>query len=280
MDALSELTQADQLAAELLRTGGARVDAVVWTDGSVKWDAYDAIVIRSTWDYHLQPERFLYWLETLEKSGAKIFNPLSILRWNIDKHYLLDLRARNIQIPRTVILETGQTFHFEQIRAAFAIDEVVVKPAVSASAWETKRISLAKFSSQDLEWIAELLMRKTLIIQEYMPEVSLEGEWSFLFFGALFSHAVVKRPAKGDFRVQEELGGTYSLEIPPERLVEQALEVVRTIKEPLLYARIDAVVRNEQLYLMELELVEPALFFDVSPASANAFCERLAAIFK
>jgi glutathione synthase/RimK-type ligase-like ATP-grasp enzyme len=278
MDTLPELHQADQLAAEALRAEGALVDPLVWTDESVRWHEYDVIVIRSTWDYHLKAGEFMRWLDTIEKSGAKVFNPLSIVRWNLDKHYLLDLKARNIEIPRTLMIERGKTLDYEKVRGTFSGDEVVIKPSVSASAWETRRISLSEPSSQDREWIAALHSQKSLIVQEYMPEIIKEGEWSFLFFGPEFSHAVVKRPASGDFRVQEEWGGTYSLERAPEGLVEQAVEVIRTIKDPLLYARIDAVARKERLYLMELELVEPALYFDVNPASAKAFCERLADI--
>ena len=280
MAGLEELMPADRLAAEALRAKGALVDAVVWTNSSVVWSDYDAVVIRSPWDYHLQPRQFLVWLETLERSGTRVFNPLSILRWNLDKHYLLDLKARNIQIPRTMFIEPGDSLDVERVREIFSDEEIVVKPAISASAWETRRIRLSDLSSEDLDWMSGLRPQNCLILQEYMPEVRTEGEWSFIFFGTAFSHAVVKQPAGEDFRVQEEWGGTSMLERPSLRHIESAREIIRTIHEPLLYARVDAVVRNGELYLMELELVEPALYFDAMPPSADAFCERFDAIFQ
>ena len=121
-----------------------------------------------------------------------------------------------------------------------------------------------------------LLGSTGVMIQEFMPEIAGDGEWSVMFFGEQFSHAVKKHAADGDFRVQEEHGGRYRLESnPPATMIRQAHDVLATIKEALLYARVDGIVRGGQFILMELELLEPALFFDVAPSAAKRFSERV-----
>lgn len=273
---LPDLTVSDRIAAEALRADGGIVVPVVWDDALVDWGEFSAIIIRSTWDYHLQPHLFRLWVDRLAQEGIPVWNPIKILRWNIDKRYLLDLETNGIPIPRTRFLDGKESFDLSSLKSFMGTDEVVVKPVVSASSWNTWRCSLGDFSGEVRRRLDDLLDGTDVMIQEFMPEIATEGEWSLIFFGERFSHAVRKYPREGDFRVQDELGGRYCLEPnPPPALVRQASDVLGTIEHPLLYARVDGIVRSGKLVVMELELLEPSLFFDVVPAAAKGFCGRM-----
>ena len=271
-----DLTVSDRLAARALGEAGARVLLAFWDDPSVDWARFDLIIVRSTWDYHLQPERYLRWIDSLDERRLPLWNPAKILRWNMDKRYLLDLETKGIRVPRTCFLDGKQSIDLFAIRTHLGTDEAVVKPVVSASSWNTWRCSLKDLSAEDKLRLENLPGNATVMVQEFIPEISRDGEWSGVFFGRQFSHSLRKFPREGDFRVQEEWGGRHRHELnPPEDLIRQATEVVATIETPLLYARVDGVVRDGRLVVMELELLEPSLYFDVDPASAYRFVERV-----
>lgn len=269
-----ELTDSDRLASIAFRDDGAQVIPAVWDDPSVDWKGFDIIVVRSPWDYFRHIDRFLRWIDSVESQN--VWNPVSILRWNMNKRYLFDLAGKGIRIPRTVIFDKESPFDPSLVTLQLGAIEVVIKPVVSASAWNTWRCSLDNFSNEDRLKANGLLSTMDIMVQEFMPEIATEGEWSLIFFGDKFSHAVQKYPGKGDFRVQNELGGRYNAEPnPPDDLVWQAKNVLATIKTPLLYARVDGIVREGAFVLMELELFEPALFFDVYPGGVQRFCDRM-----
>jgi glutathione synthase/RimK-type ligase-like ATP-grasp enzyme len=271
------LTPTDLIAAEALRAAGGSVLPAVWDDPLVDWAGCDAIVIRSTWDYHLRPGEFVRWIDSLEQKRARLWNPPNILRWNMDKHYLLDVKKSGTPIPRTVFIEKKASFDGSGLRMALGTDRVVVKPVISAASWNTWRCSLEDFTDQDARRLASLLDSTGVMVQEYMPEVPAEGEWSMIFFGGRFSHALKKYPARGDFRVQEELGGWHEFQpSPPPEILRQASKALEAIETPLLYARVDGIVREGALIVMELELLEPSLYFDVDPKGAERFSEQLA----
>lgn len=234
---LPELAEDDRL---LLAHLDAR--AVVWDDPAVDWRAFDAVVIRSTWDYHKRIGEFRAWIDRLDASGARLWNPPALLRWNTHKRYLIDLAARGVNVVPTLLTS-----------------RVVVKPAVSATAYRTH--VLDPFEQE-------------MLVQPFIDEVITGGEWSLIFFAGAFSHAVIKRARAGDFRVQSEFGGTSEVATPDASLIEDARNILRTIEEPWLYARVDAVVRDGRLLLMELEMTEPSLFLDEH--SAKRFADAIA----
>src|SRR5258706_7374133 len=203
----SDLTPGDRIAADAIRAEGGSVVPAIWNDPLVKWAKFDAIIVRSTWDYHLRPADFVSWLDSLERGAFPVWNPVKTLRWNMDKHYLLDIEKNGTAIPRTMFLEMGQPFDPARVRSFLGTDEVVVKPVISASAWNTWHCSLKNLSNADAKRLQTLHEQSAMMVQEFMPEVAEEGEWSLIFFGGQFSHAVKKYPATGDFRVQEALGG-------------------------------------------------------------------------
>jgi glutathione synthase/RimK-type ligase-like ATP-grasp enzyme len=267
---LPELCPDDRLAAEALRRRGAAVHPLLWDAPCVDGAGFDAVIVRSVWDYHLRPVEFLGWVERLERAGTLLLNPPAVLRWNHHKSYLRDLAARGVATVPTVWLERGAEADLGGLLADRGWAEAVVKPAISASAHETWVTSPSRVRTDEGR-LRALLLAGDALVQPLAPEVRHKGEWSLLFLGGAFSHAMLKRPRDGDFRVQEELGGSACPEEPPAALVEQARQALAAAPAPCLYARVDGVERDGRLVVMELELIEPVLYFGAAPGAADRF---------
>ncbi|PYQ22165.1 MAG: hypothetical protein DMF79_06545 [Acidobacteria bacterium] len=272
-----ELTADDGRAAEALRRLGHLVEPIPWDAGQIAWAAFDAVVVRSVWDYHLRPAEFLRWVEAVDRAGTPLLNPAVVLRWNHHKSYLRDLAARGVETVPTLWLARGAETDLLRLLTERGWPEAVVKPAVSASAYETWGISGAP-ALADQRRLEALLDAGEVLVQPLLPEVRSRGEWSLVFFGGAFSHAMLKSPRAGDFRVQEELGGRAEPADPSPRLVEQAARALAAVAAPCLYARVDGVERAGQLLLMELELIEPVLYFGADPAAPDRFTAALLAL--
>jgi len=274
------LSDDDRLAVAALEDLGIDVEPAVWDDPGVRWEAFDAIVVRSCWDYFRDPARFRRWIDAVEAAGVPVWNPPALLRWNMDKRYLRELEARGVAVPPTVWLERGA----DGAAVAGAMrergwDDVVVKPAVSADGNSTWRVRGRDAGRYDAE-LAAAAARGAVMVQRFIPELAAEGEWSCVFIGGDFSHAVLKRPAEGEFRVQERFGGTAAAARAPEALVDGARHALRQAPgDDWLYARVDGVMLGGAFTVIELEMLEPSLFFardDAAPARfARALAERL-----
>jgi glutathione synthase/RimK-type ligase-like ATP-grasp enzyme len=264
--------------ARALEDAGATVAAVPWTEAAAL-DGYDLILPLVAWGYH---ERFGEWLRLIdgfEQSAAKVANPPSILRWSSDKAYLAEIGGKGVPTVPTLVFEALSDGDLRYARRHFQYPELVVKPPVSASAHGTFRIAAGAA-------VPEPALGRRMIVQPLVASIASEGEYSLLFFDGVFSHAVVKRPAPGDFRVQPHLGGTSEPCAAPAGAVDVALAALAAAPSPTTYARVDLVrgPGGEQ-QVMELELVEPALFLDLAPENAKrlfadavlAAAERLSA---
>ena len=235
------LSPDDAQLAPQLNTLGFDATPVIWSDPSIDWRRFDLVILRSCWDYHLRSAEFAAWIDRLEGSRVRMFNPPQVVRWNTHKSYLLDLASKGIRIPKTQIAR-----------------DVIVKPAISASAHQTH------------------FMRGDVIVQEFVREIVDDGEWSLVFFDRRFSHAAKKKPAAGDFRVQEELGGSSTPMKASRQLIEEAQRIVDKVEGDLLYARVDVVEREAGVTLMELELIEPWLFLLGEDGATRRFAEAIA----
>jgi glutathione synthase/RimK-type ligase-like ATP-grasp enzyme len=271
--ALNDIAPDDRIAAEAVRRRGVRVDAVVWDDPAAEWSKYDAVVIRSCWDYQYSPERFAQWMDALERSGVRAFNLIPIVRWNHDKKYLRDLEARGVAIAPTYWCERGSSPRIQDVMASHGWEKAVVKPTISGTAMSTWVVSQGDGMNHDAE-LAALLAKRDMMIQVFIPEI-LSGEWSLVFFGGEFSHAVVKRAKAGDFRVQDEHGGSWAEETASPDLIDQARQVLGCVDGELLYARVDGVVRDGRFVVMELEVIEPMLYFGTNEGAAEMFAREL-----
>lgn len=265
-----DLTPDDQLLLGPLKAAGFDPFPVVWSDVRPSSIDADLTVVRSTWDYHLDPERFLAWLTDFEQTGKHLFNSTSTIRWNMRKEYLFRLQAAGVNIPRTVQFREWRS----ELLTPLAGVPIVVKPVVSAGAFNTHR--LLHWTNVSVEaLVGPMLAQGPVLVQEYMPEIETDGEWSFVFLSRNFSHAVTKIAAPSDFRVQEEHGGTMTVRPPDPNVLEQVLSVLSKVPDELLYARVDGVVRSGIFLLMELELFEPSLYLAFEPRAAETFAASL-----
>jgi hypothetical protein len=267
---LPQLTSDDQFVCALLEMLGVQAHAVIWDAPDVAWESYQAVVVRSCWDYHLHPSRFIAWLRHLQHLQIPLWNPAPILQWNLHKTYLRDLQTQGATIPATCWLTRGCAADLATILADRGWKEAVIKPAISATAYHTWRTSREQ-ARQDQERFAALLQHSDMLVQQFMDPVVAEGEWSFVFFQKQYSHTVLKKAQPGDFRVQDDFGGTVELISPDMALIEQAQQIIHCIKDPLLFARVDGIELDGHLVLMELELIEPFLFLQSNPHAAERF---------
>ena len=253
----------DRMLIAAFQQHGVRAEPVVWSDPSVDWNAYDVALIRSTWDYIDEREAFLSVLSAIESSSCRLFNPLDAVRWNSDKSYLFDLDDWGIPVVPTVRASSAG--------GAFAgWSTVVVKPTVGTGASDVSRVASGGLGAA-LERLSGSL--DDYLVQPMVEAVVAEGEWSFIFVAGEFSHALLKKPAAGDYRSQGIYGGTVQPEAPRPEDLAQAEAILATLPYDLLYARLDLVRVDGRLAVMELELIEPILYFDHAPGQAG----RLAA---
>jgi glutathione synthase/RimK-type ligase-like ATP-grasp enzyme len=267
-----ELHPDDLPLVAALRAAGLDPVVEVWTDPSVDWSSYDAVLLRSVWDYHTRYFEFTEWLGLLDKAEVAVFNDSDLVRWNADKSYLLELRERGVAIVPTQVA-AGPCLR--EVVAGLTGQEIVVKPTISANALHTIR-GIA--GSDELDRAIDELPDRVYLVQPFLPEVQSEGEWSLLFIDGEFSHAVLKHPADGDYRVQYILGGTAVLAEAPTAVRESAAAALAALdtSQPPLYARVDGIVTAGRFLLMELELIEPYLYLLDHPAANTALATALA----
>ena len=262
------------LIPELARLGIAATVSS-WDDPAVAWTTFDAIVLRSTWDYHLRIDEFLRWIEARRTEGAPLWNPAPLLLWNAHKSYLRDLERKGIPIAPTRFLpaDPARPLDLFRILEDERWDRAIVKPAVSGGAHRTHLVD--RETAGALHALDSRLTEIDLLVQEYLPEIESTGEWSLVYIDGLYSHAVRKLPASGDFRVQTELGGSVRAEDPERALLREADRVVGAVDSPWIYARVDGVESRGEFRLMELEVVEPSLFLDAAPDAARRFAAAI-----
>lgn len=258
----------DLPVVDLLKSRGMEVIALPWDSDSNEWNTFDLVVIRSCWNYHLHSEKFILWLDKMESQKVKLLNSVDIVRWNLHKGYLQELERKGVLLPETIWFKKGTGANLSQQIIEKNWEKAVVKPAISATSFNTFLVSRAEASQQQLKFI-EQLRDADMLVQKFMREVQQEGEWSLIFFDKNFSHAVIKQPKVKDFRVQNDFGGIAALASPPTFVLEQAQKILSLINEQLLYSRVDGVVSNNQFLLMELELIEPMLFLVDGKAAEN-----------
>lgn len=260
---------------EALRKADIDARTIPWDTRAVAWERFDLVLIRATWDYYLRLPEFLRWIGALEASGANVWNPPRVLRWNADKRYLGELAARGIATLPSAFVEPTERVRLDALLRERGWTDAVVKPIVSAGAHATFRVAAADAHARQADF-ERIVAGGGALVQPFAPEVA-QGEGSFLFFDGDFSHAVLKKPGRGDFRVQEKHGGSAARASPTPEQVVQARRAMDAVGAPLLYARVDGVLRGSQFLLMELEVLEPELFFRFDPAAAPRFAEAVRA---
>jgi hypothetical protein len=266
------LSDDDRLVLESLRDHGIKSQPVIWSDESVRWDAYELVVVRSCWDYHRRLDAFQSWIETLEARDVDLWNPAALLRWNLDKSYLADLRAGGVPTVPTVRIEQSSPQTLQSVLRDNGWTEAVIKPTVAATAYRTSRVTLETATS-DQQQLEEVLAHSDALVQPFVPEIQTEGEWSLIYLDGDFSHSVRKYPQSGDYRVQAEFGGRVVSEPAPQRFIDIGDRVLEQLDPLPLYARVDGVETDTGSRIMELELIDPELFFRHSDATIERFVD-------
>jgi len=274
-DGAPDLAPDDLLLADALERVGIRPAAAVWSDPSADWRAFDAVVIRSCWDYHRRHGEFVTWLDALDTAGKPVWNATPTVRWNSDKRYLIDLAARGVGTVPTRVVERGSHAAPGDVARAEGWTRFVVKPAISASAYETHALELP-LGVHDRAAVERVVAHGDVLVQPFLDEVTSDGELSLIFFDGVFSHAAIKRSRHGDFRVQTEHGGTVAHGDVGPASIERASRSLEARDELPLYARVDGVGDERSFRLMELELIEPNVFLAASAGAADRFAAAIA----
>ncbi len=268
----------DQILSAILTELEISHGIAVWSDPEVDWAQYSHLLVKSPWDYFDYYPEFLEWIGKIRKLGISVLNGLDTIQWNSSKAYLLEIEAKGFPVVSGLILKKGSTPELDEILKKANSDTIVVKPLVSGGAKNTLRIPVAEWP-KFREKVGQLVQAEDFLVQPYVPEVAEVGEYSLIFFNGRFSHAVLKKPAASDFRVQHYFGGTIREVQPSAAMLASCQRLMDTFGRETLYGRVDGVEINGVFHLMELELIEPYLFLAFSekaiPNYTAALRERL-----
>ncbi len=271
----AQASNEDELLQRALEGLGLRTRRIAWSDAAMDWTTAGAAVFRSTWDYF---ERFADFGAFVARAsaGTRLVNSAALVRWNWDKGYLGELARAGIAIPATRFIARGESALLAEVMRSCGWSEAIVKPAVSGGARHTCRIDAASAASHQ-EAFSALLSGQAMLVQEFQPSVLEEGEVSLMVIGGALTHAVRKRAKPGDFRVQDDHGGTVAPHARADDEAAFAERVIAACPELPAYARVDMVRdRGGGLALMELELIEPELFLRCHPPAAAALARAVA----
>ncbi len=266
----------EQALPSLLAARGVDAEVVVWSDPQADLAKFDIAVFRSIWDYFERMGEFLPWLERVAAGATPFANATSLVRWNLDKAYLLELAARGVDVVATRHFKDGDALRLGDVMDNAGWSRVVMKPAISGGAYRTHLVDRADAARFDDELNA-LRTAGGVLVQPYLDEVARGGEHSLIYLDGVFSHAVVKLPKANDFRVQLTHGGTFVRSTPTPEMLTSAEAVLAALPEAPLYARVDGLVLADgKLHLMEVELIEPYLYFEAAPEAVHAYVAAIA----
>lgn len=273
MDNLDEFECYDHLLFKPFEKRGWKVEEVSWRNQKIDWNEFEVVVIRSPWDYQQDPDAFMDVLGNIDQSSAFLENSLELVNWNINKTYLRDLENQGIEIVPTLWRKHFDPVEWPDFFEELASDEIIIKPTISAGADDTFRIQESE-KEEFSKKLSSIFNNRPFMVQPFMDNIISEGEFSVFFFGDTYSHTILKTPKAKDFRVQEEHGGRLKTVEPEGELLQSARDLLNVISPLPLYSRLDYVrTENNTFALMELELIEPSLYFNMDPKSPQRFAE-------
>lgn len=265
----------DALLAEALAEHGLRAQRVDWADPSVDWSRFRAAVFRTTWDYFVRFGEFTAWLRRVERL-APLINAPETIWWNLDKHYLADLDARGVAAVPSLYLERGDSRSLDDLLAQTGWAEAVIKPCVSGAARNTYRVRMSNAADVDRS-LAPFRAAEAFMFQPFIADILTGGEITLVVIDGMVTHGVRKLPKAGDFRVQDDHGGSWTEYVPSDEEIAFAERAVAACRPRPLYGRVDLVRgAGGALQLMELELIEPELWLRTHPAAAQRMARAIA----
>ncbi|MEM9649711.1 MAG: hypothetical protein AAF969_14635 [Bacteroidota bacterium] len=271
---LTNVVLEDQLVMDALIEKGLKVTRKSWDDSNFDWGSAQFALFRSTWDYIHRAEEFSLWLEKVSQK-TQLINSKALISWNFDKHYLQELSDAGIAIPNTVFVEKGAAISLEKVyrnaikNHGFPHNTLVLKPCISGGARHTYKIEAGDIPTYE-RIFQELITCEAMMVQEFQQNIIDKGEISMMVFNGQFTHAVLKMAKSGDFRVQDDFGGTVKEYLPSQEEIQFAEKTVNAAPELPMYARVDIFQDNTgNLALAELEIFEPELWFRLNPIAAK-----------
>lgn len=271
---IEQILTEDRLVQEALERAGWRVQRVDWSRSDIDWSAARAGIFRTTWDYFHQYPAFQSWLDRVSMQ-LPLFNTAELARWNMDKHYLRDLAKAGINIPPTVFIEAGDRRSLRAWHTETGWTETVLKPAVSGAGRHTYRLDPGNWSAYE-DLYQSLIAQEAMLLQVFQTDVVETGELALMVIDGQVTHAVKKVAKPGEFRVQDDFGGTVHPHEPTAAEIQFAERAVAACPEPPVYARVDLFRDNDgQLALAELELIEPEMWFRHHPPAAEALARAI-----
>ena len=271
---ISNVLREDELVINALKEKNLSVVKKDWNDSIFDWETTRSILFRSTWDYFDKFELFKKWFNKT-KNKCLMINSTETIEWNIDKHYLLDLQEHQIPIPNSEFIKRGSSIDLLLLMQKKNWNEIVVKPTISGAAKNTYRLKEEEIIQFGPTW-EKLIYKEDFIVQEFQNNVITEGEVAMIVIGGKFTHAVLKKAKEGDFRVQDDFGGSIAIYNPSEEMVKLAEKCTRILTPIPSYARVDIIWDNlMDLAVSELELIEPELWFRLNPNAAQKLAHHV-----
>lgn len=265
-----ELSPSDRALADALERRGLRIEHAPWNGPFEPFAGAGAVVIRASWDYHQALDDYRRWLDRLDP--ARTFNAPDLVRWNLEKTYLVELAARGASVPASAVV-AADTAMVAQALQRMALREAVIKPTVGASGVGVERVTRGR-EADALARVRAVTGSPRLLVQEFMPEVA-GGEMAGVFLGGAFSHGLRRAPASGEFRVNSQYGGRTEATALDDETIDAMTRVLRMLPSEPLYARIDGVRRDGRFVLMEVEVNEPGLGLHLAPGACDRLAEAL-----
>lgn len=258
----------DRLLGEACSRLGLSMHRTNWDNADFDWSTTKYVLFRTTWDYFDRFAEFSVWLERVQKV-TNLMNSKELIYWNLDKKYLIELGEKGVRIPPTIYVGRGGSRTLAEIAAETNWNRMILKPAISGAARHTYKIEVGELAQYE-GIFRELIADENMLLQEFQEQIATKGEVSFMLFGGKFSHAVLKNAKPGDFRVQDDFGGTIRKYQPNDEEIKFAERALSLCPELPIYARVDVFWDNsDQLVLGELELIEPELWFRESETAAD-----------
>lgn len=266
----------DDLVHAPLQSLGWEVKNIPWNEPT-DWNIYDLVLIRSTWDYQNHLNQFIEVLNQIQQSDAVLLNSIELVNWNIDKNYLFELTSMGVELVPTIKTSSLCKENIELAFKEMGTDDLIVKPMIGANADDTFHIS--KTADTDFRKLESIFNNRECMIQPFMKNIVEEGEFSLMYFQGKLSHTILKTVAAGDYRVQEEHGGgVVPIKVPDVNLVSAGDKAMSALPETPFYARVDLVRTAQNSFaLMELELIEPCLYFRFDDESPQNFANCIQA---
>ncbi|MBX2826792.1 MAG: hypothetical protein KTR22_01430 [Flavobacteriaceae bacterium] len=264
-----------ELLKNALTARGFSVHRTYWDDPDFDWATTKVAVIRTVWDYFERFEAFNHWMEEAAKL-TQLINPLGLQQWNSHKFYLRDLEKNGVRIVPTEFVAKNTQISLKEISANRSWNRLVIKPAISAAAFHTYKVMEDEIETME-HTFQELLSSRDLLVLEYQETITTIGEASLMVFNGKYTHAILKRAKAGDFRVQDDFGGTvHDYEPSPEEIEFAEFANAQCPEKPA-YGRVDIVWDTEgTCYLSEMEFLDPEIWIRNAPESAEHIADSIA----